>query len=89
MRRTTRLDLERWVQVLGEGTSDAQNDPGGEPDPMDPLNAALDRLGLPLRRQERLIRVIHALVLAAQIDRDFLQVVPVDLPRSTPRESSR
>jgi 5-methylcytosine-specific restriction endonuclease McrA len=64
-----RLDLERLVEVLGERATEAQGNHGGEqPDPMDALNAALDRLDLPLRREEHLVRAIHALLFAAQID---------------------
>jgi 5-methylcytosine-specific restriction endonuclease McrA len=64
-----RLDLERWVEALGERTTGAQGDASGDsPDPVDQMNAAIDSLGLPLRRREHLVRAIDALLLAAQID---------------------
>jgi 5-methylcytosine-specific restriction endonuclease McrA len=66
-----RFDLGRWAEALGETTTEAQGEHGGEqPDPMAALNASVDRLGLPLRGQEHLVRAIDALVLAAQIDPD-------------------
>lgn len=64
-----RGDLERWIEVLGEARSEVHGAPGGDlPDPVAPLNAALDHLGLPLRRQRRLVRAIHSLLLAPLVD---------------------
>jgi hypothetical protein len=75
----TRGDLERWIQVLGEARSEVHGAAGGDqPDPVAQLNAALDHLGLPRRRQERLVRAIHALVLTPAVD---------ELSRETLRET--
>ncbi len=65
----TRGDLERWIEVLGEARSEVHGASGGDqPDPEAPLNAALDHLGLPRRRQKRLVQAIHALVLSPLVD---------------------
>lgn len=64
-----RADFERWIEVWGEARSEVHGAPGGDqPDPVAPLNAALDYLGLPLRRQKRLVRAIHSLLLAPLVD---------------------
>jgi 5-methylcytosine-specific restriction endonuclease McrA len=64
-----RLDLDRWCQALEDQTAGTQGDTSDEPPGLvDRLNAAVDSLGLPLRRQEHLVRAIHALVFAAHID---------------------
>jgi hypothetical protein len=61
----TRGDLDRWREALSQ---DHGGPDGGESDPMARLNAALDHLGLPQRRQERLVRAIQALLLRQDVD---------------------
>ena len=56
----TRLDLERWLSMLGEASADGDDDPSTDP-LLDVLNSALDRLQLPKRRAERLVRAIRAM----------------------------
>lgn len=72
----TRLDLDRWCQALEDRTAETQGDTSDDPpDWEELLNAAVDNLGLPLRRQEHLVRAIHALAFAAHIDQGSPQSV--------------
>ena len=64
----TRGDLDRCMEAWREALSQDHGAPGGESDPTALLDAALDHLGLPQRRQERLVRAIQAQVLALVVD---------------------
>ena len=60
----TRDDFDRWRDAL----SQYHGAPGDEFDPIAMLDAAFDHLGLPQRRQERLVRAIQAKFLAPVVD---------------------
>ncbi len=65
----TRADLERWIKVLGELPSKVRGASDGvPPDPVAQLNTAVDQLGLRGRREKRLVRAIHALLLPPLVD---------------------
>lgn len=77
----SRLDLDRWCQALEDQTAGTQGDTRVEPSGLeDWLNAAVDSLGLPQRRQEHLVRAIHALAFAAQIDKSARERGPDEAP---------
>ena len=70
----TRGDLDRCMEAWGEALSQDHGAPGGvESDPTALLDAALDHLGLPQRRQERLVRAIRAHLLAPGVDEASFQ----------------
>lgn len=75
----TRRDLELWAEAVKDAMAKAQDDPA-ESDPMATLVAALTGLDLPLRRQERVVRALHALALGAYLDLDSSEVPAEQAP---------
>lgn len=83
-----RLDLDRWIQALGDRRPETEGDASGDAPPLeDWLNTALDSLGLPLRRQAHLVRAIHALVFTAQIDQSSRETVREESPHGEGRRT--
>lgn len=79
--KEARLDLDHWVQALERLMAEPQGDANDDPPGLEErLNAAMDRLGLPLRRQEHLVRAIHALAFAWLIDEGSPQSVRDEAP---------
>ena len=69
----SRRDFEDWVEALRdrpEGSHPVKHGDARDPDLdlLGQINAAIDRLELPLRRQRRLVRAIHAVVLRVHVD---------------------
>lgn len=65
----TRGDLDRCMEAWREALSQDHGAPGGvDPDPTALLDDALNHLGLPRRRQDRLVRAIQAQFLALVVD---------------------
>lgn len=79
----TRGDLESWILALG-GVS-PQAHPGARDDALDRLlewlDAAIDQLKLPRRRQKRLVRAIHAVLLPSLVDEASYEGLREDLTR--------
>ena len=70
---TTRRDLQDWIDALGQPSSESKRQAHGvavtsEDHFEAAFNAALDRLTLPRRRREHLVRAINALILRVQAD---------------------
>jgi hypothetical protein len=57
--------MEAWREALSQ---DQGVTGGGQSGPMALLDDAVDHLGLPRRRQERLVRAIRANILALVVD---------------------
>lgn len=73
----TRRDLDDWVAALAEASPDI--DGAVDDAAQDWLTAAFEKLGLPLRRRERLVRAIHAAMLKAQADEATLEALRQEL----------
>ena len=73
----SRGDLDDWVAALEKASPDIGG-AGGDP-LQDWLNVALEKLELPLRRRERLVRAIHAAMLKAQADEATLEALRQEL----------
>ena len=72
----TRRDVESFIEMIARLTVDTP----------DPLNGALDALNLPVRRRERLVRAIGALLQSIQADEATREAVFGDL--GEPSETS-
>ncbi len=76
----TRRDLDDWIEALAEASTEANGVVGDHPlGQLALLNAALDKLELPQRSKDHLVRAVHAVLLKWQADEATREAVRQEL----------